>query len=345
MYRMKRNIIYMVCATALLSSCHIYKAYDRPEDISAEDIYRDPASDNAALQNSDTTNMGNLPWQEIFTDPKLQALIEEGLENNVDLQAAILRVEESKALLTSARLSFLPSINLAPQGTITSMGGSTSNGGSGFVKAYSLPATASWDVDLFGKLLNASRQQRTAYLQSQFSQQAVRSQIICGIANSYYTLLMLDRQLEITSETVDIYEETVSAMEAMKEAAMRLASQYGTRVLLKGGHLPGNELVDVLGGDTWTDDFHFDKITSSNLHGTGCTLSSAIAAYLAAGFSTCEAITHGEDFTRTAIRAGRDLRFGHGNGPLWHFFSLDNDLIWRKPLTLQDYKEDDILII
>ena len=59
MYRMKRNIIYMVCATALLSSCHIYKAYDRPEDISAEDIYRDPASDNAALQNSDTTNMGN----------------------------------------------------------------------------------------------------------------------------------------------------------------------------------------------------------------------------------------------------------------------------------------------
>lgn len=220
MYRMKRNIIYMVCATALLSSCHIYKAYDRPEDISAEDIYRDPASDNAALQNSDTTNMGNLPWQEIFTDPKLQALIEEGLENNVDLQAAILRVEESKALLTSARLSFLPSINLAPQGTITSMGGSTSNGGSGFVKAYSLPATASWDVDLFGKLLNASRQQRTAYLQSQFSQQAVRSQIICGIANSYYTLLMLDRQLEITSETVDIYEETVSAMEAMKEAGM-----------------------------------------------------------------------------------------------------------------------------
>ena len=220
MYRMKRNIIYMVCATALLSSCHIYKAYDRPEDISAEDIYRDPASDNAALQNSDTTNMGNLPWQEIFTDPKLQALIEEGLENNVDLQAAILRVEESKALLTSARLSFLPSINLAPQGTITSMGGSTSNGGSGFVKAYSLPATASWDVDLFGKLLNASRQQRTAYLQSQFSQQAVRSQIICGIANSYDTSLMLDRQLEITSETVDIYEETVSAMEAMKEAGM-----------------------------------------------------------------------------------------------------------------------------
>ena len=79
---------------------------------------------------------------------------------------------------------------------------------------------ASWEVDLFGKLLNASRSQKTAYLQSQYSQQAVRSQIICGIANLYYTLLMLDRQVEITTETVAIYKENVRAMEAMKIAGM-----------------------------------------------------------------------------------------------------------------------------
>ncbi len=68
--------------------------------------------------------MGNLPWKEVFRDPKLQALIEEGLANNVDMQAAVLRVEEAKVLLTSARLSFLPSLNFAPQGTITSIGNS-----------------------------------------------------------------------------------------------------------------------------------------------------------------------------------------------------------------------------
>ena len=205
----------MMCATALLSSCHIYKAYDRPEDISAEGIYRDPVSVTDTLAVTDTTNIGSLPWQEIFRDPKLQVLIEEGLTNNVDMQAAILRVEEAKVMLTSARLSFLPSINLAPQGTITKMGDSPTWG-----KAYTAAAAASWEVDLFGKLLNASRSQKAAYLQSQYSQQAVRSQIICGIANLYYTLLMLDRQVEITTETVAIYKENVRAMEAMKIAGM-----------------------------------------------------------------------------------------------------------------------------
>lgn len=210
---MKKQIIYMMCATALLSSCHIYKAYDRPEDIDATGLYRDPVSAADTLV-ADTTNMGNLPWQDVFRDPKLQALIEEGLANNVDMQAAILRVEEAKLLLTSARLSFLPSLNLAPQGSVTTMGGSD------FAKAYTLPAAASWEVDLFGKLLNASRGQKAAYLQSQYTQQAIRSQLIGGIANTYYTLLMLDRQVEITTQTVDIYKENVRVMEAMKEAGM-----------------------------------------------------------------------------------------------------------------------------
>ena len=148
---MKKQIIYMVCATALLSSCHIYKAYDRPDTIETSGIYRDPVSATDTLAATDTANMGNLPWKEVFRDPKLQALIEEGLANNVDMQAAVLRVEEAKVLLTSARLSFLPSINFAPQGTITSIGNSE------YVKAYSTPLAASWEVDLFGKLLNASR--------------------------------------------------------------------------------------------------------------------------------------------------------------------------------------------
>lgn len=210
----KRNILFMMCATALLSGCHIYKAYERPEEINADGIYRDPVSLTDTLAVADTTTIGNLPWQEVFKDPQLQALIEEGLANNVDLQAAILRVEEAKVLLTSARLAFLPSINLAPQGSITSAGESE------YVKAYTAAASASWQVDLFGKLLNASRGQKAAYLQSQYSQQAVRSSIICGIANTYYTLLMLDRQVEITSETVDIYKENVRVMEAMKIAGM-----------------------------------------------------------------------------------------------------------------------------
>lgn len=208
---MKKQILGMMCVAAMMSSCHIYKAYDRPETISASGIYRDPLSATDTLV-SDTANMGNLSWKEVFTDGRLQALIEEGLQNNVDMQAAILRVKEAKVMLTSARLSYLPSINLAPQGTMTTMGGSD------MVKAYQIPAAASWEIDLFGKLLNAKRDQQVVYLQSQYAQQAVRSQIICGIANIYYTLLMLDRQVEITTETAAIYKENVRAMEAMKLA-------------------------------------------------------------------------------------------------------------------------------
>lgn len=210
---MKKQIIGMMCLTALMSSCHIYKSYDRPESIDASGIYRDPASATDTLA-ADTTNMGNLPWKEIFRDPKLQALIEEGLANNVDMQAAALRVQEAKVMLTAAKLSYLPSINFTPQGTLSSFDKSKPS------QTYQLPVSASWEIDLFGKILNAKRGQKVAYEQSKYSEQAVRSQIICGIANTYYSLLMLDRQVEITTETAAIYKENVRVMEAMKIAGM-----------------------------------------------------------------------------------------------------------------------------
>lgn len=211
---MKKQIIGIVCVAAMMSSCHIYKSYDRPVTIDASGIYRDPASPTDTLAVSDTANMGNLPWREVFRDAKLQALIEEGLANNVDMQAAALRVKEAKVMLTAAKLSYLPSINFTPQGTLNSFDKSKPS------QTYQLPVSASWEIDLFGKILNSKRGQKVAYEQSKYTEQAVRSQIICGIANIYYSLLMLDRQVEITTETTDIYKENVRVMEAMKIAGM-----------------------------------------------------------------------------------------------------------------------------
>jgi len=203
---MNKKIIFIsMCLPLLLSSCHIYKAYERPQDITVKDIYRD------VNLTDDTTSIGNVPWQEVFKDAKLQALINKGLENNVDMQAAILRVEEAKSLLTAAHLSFLPSINLSPTGTIAKFDGVTA-------KTYTLPVVASWQVDLFGSLLNADRSAQASLLKSKAYQQAVRSSLIAGLANAYYSLLMLDRQLQITEQTSDIWKETVRTMEAMKEA-------------------------------------------------------------------------------------------------------------------------------
>ena len=226
---MKKQILGAMCLAAMMSSCHIYKAYDRPESIDASGIYRDPASATDTLV-ADTSNMGNLPWKEVFRDAKLQALIEEGLANNVDMQAAALRVQEAKVMLTAAKLSYLPSINLAPQGTTTSMGGGS------YVKAYQLPAVASWEIDLFGKILNTKRGQKVAYEQSKYAEQAVRSQIICGIANIYYSLLMLERQVEITIENVRV-------MEAMKVAGM--TTEAGVAQMRAASHQVEASLMDL----------------------------------------------------------------------------------------------------
>lgn len=234
---MKKQIIGMMCVAAMMSSCHIYRAYDRPETIDASGIYRDPVSETDTLAVTDTANMGNLPWKEVFRDPKLQALIEEGLASNVDLQAAILRVEEAKAMLTAAKLSYLPSINFAPQETLSSFDKMKPS------QTYQIPVAASWEIDLFGKLLNAKRGQRAAYLQSQYTQQSVRSQIICGIANTYYSLLMLDRQVQITSETVAIYKENVRTMEAMKIAGM--TTEAGVAQIRAAYHQVQASLLDL----------------------------------------------------------------------------------------------------
>ena len=210
---MKKQILYMVCATALLSSCHIYKSYDRPEDITTSGLYRDPIAENDTLV-SDTTNFGNLPWIEVFTDPQLQSLIEAGLKQNTDLLTAAQNVKAAEASLLSARLAYAPSLGLSPQGTISSFDKNAAT------KTYSLPVTASWQVDLFGQLLNSKRNAQVTLKQTKAYRQAVQTQVISNIANMYYTLMMLDRQLEITKSTAEILKKNAETMEAMKDAAM-----------------------------------------------------------------------------------------------------------------------------
>ncbi len=203
----------MMCIAALFSSCGIYNSYKRPADLTVEGLYRDTLSVNDTLV-TDTANMGNLSWVEIFRDPKLQILIERGLEHNTDMQNAMLQVEQAQASLMTARLSFLPSFALSPQGGITKQGSDPS------FRTYKAPVSASWEIDVFGRLLNTSRGAKAALLQSKAYEQAVRSQVIASIANMYYTLLMLDRQLEISEQTYINWNQTLSMMKDLKEAGM-----------------------------------------------------------------------------------------------------------------------------
>lgn len=208
---MKGKILTLICATALLSSCHIYKTYDRPEDIVAEGLYRDTVAVNDT-QVSDTANFGNLPWREVFTDPQLQALIEQALTSSPDIRTAALRVQEAQAPLLASKLAFMPALTLSPQGTVSSWDKGKAT------QTYSLPVTASWQIDMFGQLLNLKRQAQATLEQTLAYEQNVRVQLIANTANLYYTLLMLDRQLQITEGTAEILKKNTETMIAMKEA-------------------------------------------------------------------------------------------------------------------------------
>ncbi len=194
-----------------MSSCHIYKTYDRPEDIVAEGLYRDTVAVNDTLV-SDTANFGNLPWREVFTDPQLQALIEQALTSSPDIRTAALRVQEAQAPLLASKLAFIPALTLSPQGTVSSWDKGKAT------QTYSLPVTASWQIDMFGQLLNLKRQAQATLEQTLAYEQNVRVQLIANTANLYYTLLMLDRQLQITEGTAEILKKNTETMIAMKEA-------------------------------------------------------------------------------------------------------------------------------
>lgn len=202
-----KKILLLTTVTALLSSCGIYTKY-QPETTAPDHLY----GEETAV--ADTTNLGNVDWRELFTDPQLQALIGQGLESNTDYLSAQLRVEEAKATLLSAKLAFLPSFSLAPQGTASSFDKQKA------AQTYSLPVTASWELDIFGRMRNAKRQAKALYAQSRDYQQAVRTQLIAGIANTYYTLLMLDEQLSLTQQTEQAWKETVTSARALMEAGL-----------------------------------------------------------------------------------------------------------------------------
>lgn len=130
------------------------------------------------------------------------------------MQTAHLRVKEAEASLLTSKLSYLPSLFLAPEGAVSSFDRGKAT------QTYSLPVTASWELDIFGKVTTAKRRAKAAYEQSKEYEQAVKTQLVSAVANTYYTLLMLDAQYEISVSTEAAWKESVRTARAMKKAGM-----------------------------------------------------------------------------------------------------------------------------
>lgn len=206
-----KNIIILGLAAVTFTGCKsLYGKYERP-DVNTRGLVRDAVSATDTLAVADTSSFGDMPWRTVFTDPQLQTLIERGLANNTDLLNAALNVKMAEAQLKAARLAFVPSFTFSPQGTIASWDGNKAT------KTYQLPIAASWSVDLFGNLLSQKRSSQMALLGTRDYQLVVKTNVISGIANMYYTLLMLDRQLAIVTDMENLTKDTWELMKIQKD--------------------------------------------------------------------------------------------------------------------------------
>ena len=193
-----KRIIYIAIAALALSSCGLYKQYEREEMHFVDSLYR------RMNVPQDSISTGSIAWDRIFTDPILHEWIQDGLAYNTDLNVARLKVKEAEAALLAARWALLPGADFSAQG--------------GLPGQFSASIEASWQTDIFGGLRNARRKAQAAMEQSEAYRQAVQTQLVATIANSYYTLLMLDEQLSISTRTKNTWEESIRTLEALKRA-------------------------------------------------------------------------------------------------------------------------------
>lgn len=219
---------------------------------------------SAGIASAQTTD--TIRWRHVFGDPQLVKLIETALEYNADLQMASLNVQQAKASLQAARLSMLPSLTIGAEGTISKTKDAPVS------KAYNVPLTMQWEVDLAGQLRNEKRAAVASYWSMAETERGVKLQVIASVASSYYTLVMLDEQLSVTRQNIDNARQTVEAMETMKEVGMQneaavsqarvsylgvLASEKSLLQQIQAAEnaltvLIGQQQQDSIGRATWT---------------------------------------------------------------------------------------------
>ena len=212
----KSNIHKVVLVPAVLltlQSCFVARDYNRPAEVLEAETYR---TDELP---TDTTNVAQVSWRELFTDPILTVHIEEALENNIDIRIAVQQIEAAGAYLKQARVSQLPTLGAGASAIHQelSQGNPSAAFNQNFTQ-YELSADLSWEADIWGKIRSNQKATRAAYMQSVAGHQAVKTALIANVASIYYQLLSLDQQLEITLETVANRESSLETIIALKEA-------------------------------------------------------------------------------------------------------------------------------
>ena len=202
-----KNIIAVAAVGMTLTGCGIYNKYEQKVDTPANAFGN--TQDIASAAGS--TSLAQMSWREFFTDPLLQQLIEKVLANNTDLNSARIAVEKSQASLKAAKMAYLPSLYFSPQGTLAKFDNNP------WSKTYNLPLQLSVDVDVFGSITSKKRASKAVLLQAQMREEAVRTNLISTVAQQYYLLQLLDRQLEILTFTDSLWNASLETQKSLWE--------------------------------------------------------------------------------------------------------------------------------
>lgn len=209
----KGALILVVALT--LQSCFVAQDYVRPDlDAETQALFR---TDNLP---TDSVSIADVSWKNLFTDQYLQKYIEEGLQNNMDVRIALQQILAAQAYAKQGKAGYLPSVSVGANATHQELSENSQFGAlfSGGIDTYDITANLSWEADIWGKIRSNKRATQAAYLQSVAGHQAVKTQLISSIANTYYNLLALDAQLEVTKQTILTRESGVKTIKALKDA-------------------------------------------------------------------------------------------------------------------------------
>ena len=209
---MKRiSLFHFLIISFLMSSCGLYKNYERPADIITDGIYGD-------MQTAGDNSLGDLKWRDIFTDPKLQALIERGLQQNSDMKNAELRIQEADYALKCAKLAYIPSLYFNPSGTVSKAWDPYDRNDYAASKTYSLPVQMSWQIGSIGSLRNSKKKAEVTRDQLRNAKQAIQAQIVASISSMYYNLSMLDEQRLLTKQTEENWGKYLQMQKQLMDA-------------------------------------------------------------------------------------------------------------------------------
>jgi outer membrane protein, multidrug efflux system len=196
-----RRLIGIVLLSSFLCSCTMGPKYRRPA-IQTPNSFRDLAA-NAQLQ-AQSASYADLPWWQVFQDPKLQELIRTALKQNYDLQIATERINAARAQAAVVRSSLFPQVS-----TGANFNGGKENTEQSKYNFLTLTADAAFQLDFFGRLRRANEAARAELLATQDARQVVVLTLVSDVATDYFTLLQLDLQLAITRDTVTTQTDSV----------------------------------------------------------------------------------------------------------------------------------------